>query len=366
MDKIAFVYHGSSGISGGYSAKFIETASKNKSVHAFVNFHYDYNIAHKNVRIFRCFFPLTDRYILRDSFFRKTLRLMELISGYIFVLSLNFIFKYKRIFYSPITNLWFSLLFVRILKFVSKDIIIIVHDAASHYLKLEKYRDNIFKLAHRLVFHNENSRDILYGRLNSLTENHIILPFPWMRWPFSNQIQHLHLNDFIFIGHVRPSKGFEFLLNGFILYTQNGGSSSLNIAGKMTTSQFRSATSIKGISVYDEKLSDVNFIRELGNSKFVVMPYDFSYSNSSIHFSSILNCETPFICSDIPLFENFVDKRDCLKFTHGDLNSFVQTLFYAEKLSLEERNEMSKNALIVFNNSMIKFDYIMKQIILGE
>lgn len=358
--RIAFVYHGSAGISGGYTSKFLEALSLNEKTYAFVNFNYNYKFRDVNLKLFRIFFPITDKYLHSLPVIRKIVRYIELLLAYFIILIFALFLNFDKFIYNPITNLKITYVFNLLYKHLVVEYLVVVHDAQSHYHKTEKYRDGVFLLASRLIFHNYNSKAHLNSRLKGISNSNLLWPFPWSLERLNITFSETVYSDLLFIGHVRPSKGLDFFLEGYKLFQKAGGVLELCISGKMSNSDQKKALNYIS-NVKNKIFSDDEFIMQLKCSKFVVLPYMKGYSNSSVHFCSIIHAGTPFICSDIELFDEFQDKLDCLKFKHDDLNSLVSTLKYAQGLSEEGRLQLSVNSLLRIQSNMSLFDQKLKE-----
>lgn len=356
---VVFIYHGSSGVAGGYSAKFVEGLAMHSHVHAFVNCGYVYKHDHSNIKISRVFFPITDRYLTRQSLLRRAIRFFELALAYMIVLTNLFFVRAQFVIYNPITNLRITAQFAILVKHFCGCFAVVVHDAQSHYDISEKYRDAVFTKADFLIVHNEHSRQLIKDRLPASGEI-LLLPFPWSlsKLPIHKLKPR---NRILFIGHVRPSKGIDFLLAAYSRYVNSGGNMSLAIAGLMGVDIYEAVSNVAS-DVVNKNLDDQEFLDLIVSSNFLVMPYRPGYSNSSVHYCAVIHCGVPFICSDIELFSKFENYVDCLKFTYGDLESFSLALKVAEGLNDLDRMKMALNAYKKMSADMDDFDLAVNQL----
>jgi glycosyltransferase involved in cell wall biosynthesis len=353
---IAFIYHGSSGVAGGYTDKFVEGLSRYATVHAFVNCDYAYPIDRQGIKIHRIFFPVTDNLLTRKSLLRSAVRFFELMGAYIIVAFYLAIIRAKYIVYNPITNLAITEKFVALGKLLCGRLVVVVHDARSHYDVAERHRDAIFMNADVLVVHNEHSRITLQQRLAAPGAT-LLVPFPWSMRKLTVHRPTVTAN-ILFIGHVRPSKGMDFLLEAYPKYLSSGGALGLAVAGSMPSSIYKRVHGVAS-RVINATLNDQEFLEQIASSKFLVMPYRPGYFNSSVHLCAVIHCETPFICSDIELFSSFADGIDCLKFKYGDVESFASVLRVAETLSDSSRMQMAACALRKMEANMGSFDELI-------
>lgn len=352
-NTVAFIYYGSSGVSGGYTAKFVEGLAHHACVHAFVNYGYVYRHDNPDIKIHRVFFPITDNFLTRKTLMQRAVRFVELMVGYTVVAFNLAVIRASYVIYSPITNLAITERFVAFAKRLSGRLVVVVHDAQSHYDVSEKHRDAVFTNADVLVVHNEHSRNVLKRRLAASAAT-LLVPFPWSLRELPVHRSTVSRN-FLFIGHVRPSKGIDFLLDVYPKYLSAGGTLGLAVAGSMSSSEYKRISGVAS-RVINTTLDDQAFLDEIAASRFLVMPYRPGYSNSSVHYCAVIHCGTPFICSDIEVFNAFQDGVDCLKFKYGDVESFASVLRTAENLTDFDRDQMAANALTKMKESMDGFD----------
>lgn len=353
---IAFIYHGSSGVAGGYTAKFVEGISHYANVHAFVNFDYVYPVDKPDIKIHRIFFPLTDNFLTRKTLLRSAVRFFELVGAYIIVALYLVFIRASCVIYNPITNLAITEKFVAFAKRLSGRLVVVVHDAQSHYDVIERHRDAVFMNADVLVVHNEHSRITLKQRL-AVPGAALVVPFPWSMHKL--KVQQLPVSaNLLCIGHIRPSKGIDFLLEAYPRYRSSGGALGMVVAGSMSISIYKRVLEVAS-GVINATLNDQEFLNQIASSKFLVMPYRPGYFNSSVHYCAVIHCGTPFICSDIELFSAFEDGIDCLKFKYGDVDSFASVLRVAETFSDSARAQMAASALRRMDANMGSFDSLI-------
>lgn len=353
IKRVFFIYHGSDGIAGGYTAKFVEAISQNADVHVFVNCFYSYPHELKSVNLYRCFFPFSDRLFVKKTFFRKIIRYFELALGYSFVIFMAICYRPELVIYNPITNLKITRNFVWLSKLFSREVWVTIHDAQSHTGKVETYRDQTMMLADGFIFHNQHSQLILQDRFQA-QKRFVILPFPWSFHRLNNEVCKKS-NAFLFIGYVRPSKGIDYLIEAYKIYKTKGGVFDLVVAGNMDPFYFDLLVNV-ATKIINKTVDNNEFLRLINESRFVILPYKTGYSNSSVHICATIHCNTPFICSDIDLFSQFKDGIDCIKFDAENVGSLVDAMFVSQNISEKYGGTMALSALNVIQDNMRMFD----------
>lgn len=339
-------------MAGGYSAEFLDALSGSGPVHAFVNVTYCYRHRSRDITIHRVFFPITDHFLQKKGLLRNVVRCSELAWGYFVVLMCAVVYRPHLAIYNPITNLWATSIFFKLLQKVCRQCWVSIHDAQSHRGEVERHRDLVYLRADGMIFHNVHSRAIAFSRLKMAKPN-VVIPYPWSleKLPFNPRKRR---RAFLFIGHVRPSKGIDCLLESFARYREAGGDWELMIEGAMTLKEERRMRHFTK-AVMNKALSDVEFMEVVSEASFVVLPYRKGYSNSSVHLCSIIHGHTPFICSDIELFADFVDGSDCLKFAADDTGALCELLFSAQKMTEAERGSLADHALAALKTRGLQF-----------
>lgn len=330
-EHIAFVYIGSKGNSGAYTKQFVDKICVYNKVELFV--HNDYIFNHeKNVYSHKIAFPFSDKYF-NNSWFKKPIKYLELLFFYVFTLLTIKKRNVKILIYNPVSNLLVDVIFIRLCKTLKIYVVSVVHDAISHYNKPENYRDFIFSISNHLIFHNKHSYDILIDRLN-LNMDTSFINFPWYSSSFNMQ-ESSKEKYFLFIGHDRPSKGLDLLIDA---YTNLETDFKLIIAGDISKKNLDKIYKLNSnnIILLNCYISDFDFISLMQKSSYLILPYSEYYSNSSIHYNAYLYTKTPVICSDIPLFDILEDGLHCFKFKCGSKFSLEKVLLKSAQLSFAE------------------------------
>ena len=354
INHIAFIYHGSSGVAGGYTAKFVDGLARTSKIDAFVNCRYLYQHNNPNITIHRIFFPITDNYLKKKTLIRYVVRFIELLLGYAIVAAFLGAVRTKYVIYSPITNLFITKAFVSLAKRLSGQLAIVIHDSQSLFDVSEGYRDSVYLNADILIVHNKHSYEALKQRLPVSSSAVVSIPFPWSLSKMPSSISTAS-DNVLLIGNVRPSKGINFLLDAYPNYKKSGGKLGLTIAGSMRSSERDQVLTVAS-RVIDSTLDDQQFLDEMAASKFIIMPYRPGYSNSSVHYCAVIHCRKPFICSDIELFRDFTNGVDCLKFEYGNSESFAKALLVAEGFDDYDCSKMAAGALKIMEDNMLRFD----------
>ncbi len=363
--KIWHVYYGSRGTAGSYIDCLQKIALKtNLASSAFVSSRYRF----KTKRVFKIFFPITDRTEKRN-FFIKALRYIELTMGYK-ILFWAAIIRRPIINLNLIDDLRLTYLFFRLLKFFKIKVFITCHDVLSHHQGLTQKRTDMFNRADKLIVHSSYAHNTLL-RLLTGKQQEKILKFPFPTSPLDeilspqrmsiarDNIDNLIGKDtpyFLFIGVVRQSKGIATLLEAWEI-SQARFTSKLVIAGKWNAPVShlkKKAAEIPNCLVLDYYLGDEEYVYLIRGSKFTVLPYN-EYSHSAIFFSCAWN-KTAVILSDAQLFDELLPGYD-LTFPAGRSEKLAGLLDKAAALpeaQVEHHRQIIYDAAKRINNDLQK------------
>jgi glycosyltransferase involved in cell wall biosynthesis len=363
--KIWHVYYGSRGTAGSYIDCLQKTALKtNLASSAFVSCRYRF----KTKRVFKIFFPLTDRTEKRN-FFIKALRYAELAMGYKIVFWAA-LFRRPIININLIDDLRLTYFFFRLLKFFKIKVFVTCHDVLSHHQGLTRKRSNMFDRADKLIVHSSYAHNTLLQLLTG-KQHEKILRFPFPASPLDeilspqrmsiarHKIDNLigkNTRYFLFIGVVRQSKGIDTLLDAWEM-SQARSTSKLVIAGKWNAPVLylkKKAAEIPNCLALDYYLTDEEYVYLIRGSKFTVMPYK-EYSHSAIFFSCAWN-KTAVILSDAQLFTELLPGYD-LMFPAGQSERLAGLLDRAAALpeaQVEHYRQIIYNAAKRINNDLQK------------
>jgi glycosyltransferase involved in cell wall biosynthesis len=267
-------------------------------------------------RIFFRFSELHAQRRYRLGRFRLYVRMLELLVA-VARLFVHVIRRRTRIVaYAISSNLFVEYLFLwAVSRFTPARVYLICHDVIPYLTKGEDYerklnaRARFYRLADMLVAHNENSVVDLIETFGVDPKRIIRVPFPL------RDLRRIRVDPvpvparraarrFLFIGHLRPEKGIEVLVDAWRLLRTRGVDAELIVAGNRPRgSQLDRKWFIdQGIESIDHYLSDDEYISLIRSADFVVLPY-VRGTNSGI-VSDVLSLGTPVLASDIPMFSN--------------------------------------------------------------
>lgn len=300
--KIVHIDYGSNGTAGLYIAQILKAYSGPLRVDAYV--HSDFPEVRAHGRIFRIF-DRVSKFIPGDKP-RKILRAIDL---YLVFLYLVFTLKRASKEYELYVFVQFfqsfhayKFLFSRIRK--NCTLIVTVHDAVelehNYPSIIMSARDDIISHADYLLVHNKSSAE----KLSYLQKQIFQIPFPLMVSNETGSAHGLPMGDqvrFLFIGHIRPEKGIDELINAWRRLPQNIlNRASLTIAGTYNFDLHVNFEKLKNCTLILDYLDDEEFVRLICSSHYVILPYRGGTNSGVLSMASALG--RPCITTNLPIF----------------------------------------------------------------
>jgi glycosyltransferase involved in cell wall biosynthesis len=177
--------------------------------------------------------------------------------------------------------------------------------------KLHEVRQLFINEAEVILIHNKNSFDDLIDNFFIDSSKVLMHNFPIMDAKLFNQnIDILSVSElkepyiFLFIGHGRPEKGLDILVDAWVRFFSNDTRAGLVVAGNiLSVSGICSKLAcFNNVLVKSNFVSDEEYFTLIKNSNCLVLPYK-TGTNSGIP-STAFSLDTDIICSDIPMFVN--------------------------------------------------------------
>lgn len=322
---LAHVDYGSKGNSGLYIKETINnlTVPEHYSKLAFVNYDYQYG-SEGIVRTFEKY----SKYISNDTL-KKGYKFIDLFTSLLFVVIK--LFKYKNTGSICVISLNGPFIhykiFTKVLKKLSFKVYFILHDIVDLHVDAPKLiltdRRLILIEGDGCVVHTEESLNYACA----LGMEAIRYPFPLMEIDINcNAALKKEKPSFLFIGGVRPGKGVELLSDAFNRVFQSFPCQ-LTIAGRFTKNYDPTLSADPKTKVINKYLSDELYSELISECDYVILPYT-EGTNSGV-LSTVVSCNKPVICSDLPVFKNssFVLKRNIFSINEeGSLGSLIEDI----------------------------------------
>ena len=252
----------------------------------------------------------------------------------------------------PFESIKLDYLFLLILKFFNKKLILTVHnllphDSGNSYLK---YNKKVYQLIDELIVHDKGAENQLIAKFkihsNKITISKIgIEIFNNSKLNWNNKS-----NKILIFGHIRPYKGVSEFINLIWKNIYKNYSYELIIAGsfeKLEKSKILSIlreSNISNVSIIDKRLSDEELDRLLLESKFCVFPYKIITGSAAI--LSALSYGVTCISSNLPLFKEY-NATYGFPYIYKNVEEFNSILLnYKESNYLED----SSNSKHILNN----------------
>ena len=328
---IYHIYWGTSGNSGLYTDEIYKLLEKEGyKQRVFVNFYFPFDYGDKI--FFRKGDIANSKY---TGLARKLFQLQETLCGFLKIIYCAFRQKPKIVNFSHVgSSYFFTYLFLKFLKYLSKTkLVITCHDVMPLSLGPRsqnemKYRSKIFHIADFLLVHNRNS--ILELHINfDINKNKILFhPFPIMdltKMPPRTKRNFTSV-DFLFIGHLRKSKGIELLLEAWKDFYRINSNAKLRVCGKQPENVSFDKKQLENCGVeFDLRfIDDDDYYYYVKAARYVIFPYLLG-TNSGV-ISTVLSLGTSVITSDLPMFkENELINSDDM-FKTGNKQSLINKL----------------------------------------
>lgn len=231
--------------------------------------------------------------------------------------------------YALSSNLTLELLFLRLVQLVGARVYLICHDVVPFVLPHENLGDMIrkrarfYRLADRLIVHNQNSVDDLRETYGIEGERVHQMPFPLFDLSHIDADQVTVIEPasglrFLFLGHLRPEKGLDVLLDAWPRFHAECPDAELVIAGNVPRGCSYDFRAVEGCNVrlLLRYVSDEEYVGLIKRSDCVVLPYRRG-TNSGVT-STILSLRRSLIVSDIPMFRSHPLIPEGCYFREGD------------------------------------------------
>lgn len=351
---IFHIYCNTAGNSGLYMQEIYEALKCRYSQIIFVNYYYPFT--DKDIK--RIFFKFTEidennkfnKYF--NAFFRKVIRITELVIGY--TKTLIFINKYKpRIINLSLTNMPFTIEYLWLIRRVSPNskIIITCHDVLPYKSTSYINYDKIYNTSDYLLVHNKTSKEILLNSFNQ-DENKVLKhEFPLMDLSKIKSNENVvnytdkNIKKFLFIGYMREEKGVDVLIKA---WEQIGDRNDckLTIAGfkpQDVKLDFSKIDSFKNVELVIKKLSDKEYINIVQDTDYVIFPYK-QVGNSGV-LSTIVSLNKIPIVSNLEVFikNRFTEKEYTFKSENtNDLTELLRQIINDNNMDISSKKKILK------------------------
>ena len=310
---IYHIYWGTAGNAGLYLDEIYQTLSRvGYSQKAFVSFYYPFDYGKK------IFFKRTEMEHCRyKGVIRKLMQACELVMAFIRILLSAKKDKPNVVNYSYVSR--GNVLILYFLKAIKKysgcklmitchDVIPIIKDQ-KEYEKEISIKKQIYALADFYLVHTEKSKEEIL-QLFDVREGQIVKhPFPLMdlsklncdNEKTSREVKY----DFLFIGHMRPEKGVDILLDAWKVLFEEHPNVKLCIAGNPNyyanyIDEHKEWCNNHNVVLKLGFISDDDYIDIVKSARCVVFPYT-GGTNSGV-ISTVVSLERDVITSDIGMF----------------------------------------------------------------
>lgn len=339
---IVHIYYGSQGIGGLYINEIYQSLKSNSLNQSIVvSNYYPFTYGKK---IFFKYSDLSGG--MKNSFFRKLIRIFEMLFGLIYCLFFIMIKKPKIINYSLNASFITDVIFIKLLKKISRSTIIVTcHDVIpfsknpKDKFKQIKYRQIIFNTAHFLLVHTEKSIEDLIEVFKISRSKILIHSFPLMSLKsiFGEPNCKTKKYDFAFIGHLRNEKGIDILIEAWKRFITKFPKATLLIAGNAPYQiDFLKELKRYNVTLELQYLSDRKYFDYINSANTVVLPYK-EGTNSGVAYN-LFDLDVNIIYSDLPMFmENKLLDRTGM-FESENVEDLEKKLeqFYNRRLTLDQ------------------------------
>lgn len=344
---IYHVYWGTAGNAGLYLDEIIQSLNNaGYSQKAFVSYYYPFGYGEK------VFFKRTEMEHCRyKGLVRRILQAIEFLYAFIRIFICAIKDKPQVINYSYVSrgNL-IILIFLKLWKRVSgcrlvitcHDVIPIIEDKNS-YNKEISIKKKIYALADYYLVHTDNSKRELQELFN-VTDNQILQHiFPLMDLSKLDDKNPYEVRfDFLFIGHMRPEKGIDLLVEAWLEFHKLYPESRLCIAGNPNyfeayLKEREKQCGKNNIDLVLDFIKEEDYIKLVKSARCVVFPYT-GGTNSGV-ISTVVSLGRDVITSDFGMFVDnpFVPKENM--FRTGDKDSLIAKLVeYKKGLLISDSN----------------------------
>lgn len=368
--KILYVYYGTFGTAGAYIHNLLTEFQKYQcKLYAAVSYYYKFLTP--NVSLLKIFFKYTDTIsdnkYLDNRFirnFRKPIRYIELIYGYIKTVVFVILYKIDIVNVSLIDNHWATVFFIIALKCLPVKLYVTAHDVISHDAKENKLYLNriiIFRLADKVIVHNEKGK---YDLINSFSipESKVVI-HEYPKYDFRAVIDnekyekvyheiskkiYKYSKVYLYIGYIRFDKGVDILVDEWTEFMSSSKDCLLMIVGKPTL-HFNALDNLESkvngcsnISFIKRRVSDEEYMAYIQLADIIVLPYRHS-THSAVFLSSYTNASKCVIGSNIPTFQEFIDETNGYMFSLEVPHDLGRILLEVKDTPREELRRRGEN-----------------------
>jgi glycosyltransferase involved in cell wall biosynthesis len=247
--------------------------------------------------------------------FRLYVRALELASTFARLLGYVLRYRVRAVAYALSSNLILERWFLRALQALGVRVYLICHDVVPFALpdqnldEMIRKRAKFYRLADRLVVHNRNSVEDLLTTFG--VQGDRIRQFPFPLFDLSpiqprdvHEVPASTRTRFLFLGHLRPEKGLDVLLEAWLRLHAMHPDAELVIAGNLPRGSVYDFKAIErcNVRLVLRFVSDEEYVALIQQSDCVVLPYRRG-TNSGVT-STVLALRRCLIVSDIPMFRH--------------------------------------------------------------
>lgn len=361
---IYHIYWGTSGNAGLYTDEIYQSLKKHGyKQKVFVSYYYPFDYGE------RVFFKRTEmEHCHYKGILRKLMQAFELLYALYLIWKNAKIDNPKVINYSYVSRGNTAILFfLRRLKDIKgTKLVITCHDVIpvidneAEYNREIVIKKKIYSLADYYIVHTENSKEELLNVFDVVDSQVLIHPFPLMDLSKLDKKKRLRGDqieyDFLFIGHMRPEKGVDILVEAWMKFHEICPTAKLCIAGnpnyyKDYLIQKAEVCAHSNISLKLGFIKDDDYISIVKSARCVIFPYT-GGTNSGV-ISTVVSLNRDVLTSDIGLFaaNPFVPRENM--FESGNSSSLLDKLIcYKRALHVSDERRRIDNYRALFDEKI--------------
>ncbi len=348
---IYHIYWGTAGNAGLYLDEIYQALNAAGYVQkAFVNYYYPFNYGEK------VFFKRTELEHCRyKGLFRKVLQAVELLMALFYILSSSKKDRPNIVNYSYVSRgNSVILLFLKAIKRLSgcklvitcHDVIPIINEQIA-YKKEITIKKQIYALADYYLVHTAKSKEEVLQLFDVKEEQVLNHSFPLMDLSKldKNTVPRKIKYDYLFIGHMRPEKGVDILLDAWKKLCIKYPNAKLCLAGNPNyystyIEEQKNWCSQHNVELILGFIKDEIYIDIVKSARCVVFPYT-GGTNSGV-ISTVVSLGRDVITSDIGMFANneFVPKKNMFKAGDADDLAMKMSEYMEGKLIVDTERKV--------------------------
>lgn len=301
-----------SGCAGGYLHALFSGLNRPGEVDVAVSYYYPWPYG---LRWFFKYSELGAQSRYRLGRMRLYVRVCELVWTFARLCAFVLRHRVKVVAYALSSNLLIERWFLRALQLARVRVYLICHDVVPFALPHQdltvmiRNRAKFYQLADRLIVHNQNSIEDLLATFGVAPDRVQEFPFPLFDLSPIRRVEMKGIPPktrirYLFLGHLRPEKGLDLLLETWGRFYQANPGVELVIAGNIPKGSDYAFESIErcNVRLVLRYVSDEEYVSLIQASDCVVLPYRRG-TNSGVT-STVLALRRSLIVSDIPMFRN--------------------------------------------------------------